>query len=303
LLSSALMTEALQAQVSQKFKTARQNGTQKNNPLHFLLVDDSSTYHKMMAYRFKILNWTATSVYNGKEAVDLYNCNGFDGIDVILMDKEMPVMTGDEATSRLISMGCKIPIIALTGSGHLYDMRGAMGVLSKPLQIPNLLHALLRGQQKRFEDVAALALVPAKRPDRVVLNPNVQSWSTQDVCRWLTTLGTAYRKYAAGFIDNGITGEMLLTLNHPSHYATLGITNSLHAKRIDVGIRSLRAHVIQRRQSSSSSSAPTQQPSAQQPSAETDSRATKCYSPDLHLMDEEEPMGTGLDSMEMEVGF
>ena len=145
----------LQEKVSKNFQKR-----QKNFPLHFLLVDDSSTYHKMMAYRFKILNWTATSVYNGKEAVELYSNSGFKGVDVILMDKEMPVMAGDEATSRLVSMGCTIPIVVLTGTAHHDTIRGAMGVLSKPLQIPNLLHALLRGQQKRFEEMTnALVLL------------------------------------------------------------------------------------------------------------------------------------------------
>ena len=133
---------------------------------------------------------------------------------------------------------------------------------------------------------------PVARAEKVVLNPNVEQWSPRDVCRWLATLGSAYRIYTAGFIDNGITGEMLLSLNHPSHYATLGVTNSLHMKRINVGVRSLRAHVLQRRKAASSSGA--QQPSG--PSADS------CFSSDI-VMDEEEPMGTGLDSMEMEDGF
>lgn len=131
------------SRVKKDFRAARQ----KNLPLHFLLVDDDSVYHKMMAYRFKILNWTATSVFNGKEAIELYRKNGFAGVDVILMDKHMPVMSGQETTTKLVAMGCRTPIIALTGTNNNDVMKGAMGVLSKPLQIPNLLHALLRGQQ------------------------------------------------------------------------------------------------------------------------------------------------------------
>lgn len=131
------------SRVKKNFRATKQ----KNLPLHFLLVDDDSVYHKMMAYRFKILNWTATSVFNGKEAIDLYRRNRFSGVDVVLMDMEMPVMTGQETTIKLISMGCRTPIIALTGTRNNYVMKGAMGVLTKPLQIPNLLHALLRGQK------------------------------------------------------------------------------------------------------------------------------------------------------------
>ena len=67
------------------------------------------------------------------------------------------------------------------------------------------------------------------------------------MCRWLSTLGKAYHIYTPSFIDNGITGEMLLSLNHPSHYVTLGVTNNLHIRRIDVGVRELRSHVLKRR--------------------------------------------------------
>ena len=68
------------------------------------------------------------------------------------------------------------------------------------------------------------------------------------MCRWLSTLGKAYHIYTPSFIDNGITGEMLLSLNHPSHYVTLGVTNNLHVRRINVGVRELRAHVLKRRE-------------------------------------------------------
>lgn len=277
-------------QLRKKFRKTQAN-REKNYPLHFLLVDDDNTYHKMMTYRFKILNWKATSLFNGKEAVELYRKNGFQGVDVILMDKEMPVMAGEEATTRLVSMGCKTPIIALSASGHNYVMKGAMGALQKPLQIPNLLHALIRGRQtmaspsELMKPPAKLVLNPnveswsrqdvcrelMKPPAKVVLNPNVRSWSSQDVCRWLTTLGNAYRVYTPAFVDNGITGQMLLSLNHPSHYATLGVTNNLHIRRINLGVRWLRTHVLQRRKLA-----------GKQPQATTRSDGS---------MMEEEPMG------------
>ena len=101
-----------------------------------------------------MLNWKITSLYNGQEAVTLYQQTGYQNIDIVLMDKDMPVMTGDVATTKLIQMGCDTPIVALSSSAESLDefvIRGAMGALNKPLQIPNLLQTLLRTRSMKVE--------------------------------------------------------------------------------------------------------------------------------------------------------
>ena len=139
-------------------------GVRRNLPIHFLVVDDSDVVHKMLSHRFKILNWTMLSLSNGQEAVKFYQETGFDNIDMVLMDNSMPIMNGLVATTKLIQMGCETPIVGLTASAKSLDefvVRGALGALNKPLQIPNLISNLLRVRASKVE--AALEAARQKK--------------------------------------------------------------------------------------------------------------------------------------------
>ena len=129
-------------------------GVRKNHPINFLVVDDSDLVHKVLHHRFKMLNWTMVSLFNGQEAVKFYQETGFKNVDIVLMDKSMPVMDGLIATTKLIHMGCETPIVALSASPENLDefvARGALGAITKPLQIPNLVSNLLRVRSLKVE--------------------------------------------------------------------------------------------------------------------------------------------------------
>lgn len=65
------------------------------------------------------LNLQCDEAENGQIAVDLHKQGNT--YDLVLMDKEMPVMDGHEATRQLRSMGVKTPIVALTGNALTTD--------------------------------------------------------------------------------------------------------------------------------------------------------------------------------------
>lgn len=65
------------------------------------------------------LNLQCDEAENGQIAVDLYKEGRT--YDLVLMDKEMPVMDGHEATRQLRTMGVKTPIVALTGNALATD--------------------------------------------------------------------------------------------------------------------------------------------------------------------------------------
>ncbi len=72
---------------------------------------------------------------NGREAVQLW-CEG--GADLVLMDCQMPVMDGFQATAELRRLGCETPIIALTANAVRGDREKCLAVgmneyLSKPV--------------------------------------------------------------------------------------------------------------------------------------------------------------------------
>ena len=88
---------------------------------HILLVDDSQASRMFIPIFLQSTGCHIRQASNGKEAIDLMDEHDF---DIVLMDMEMPVLGGLEAT-RLIRSGKvflrfkgfkEIPIIALTGN-------------------------------------------------------------------------------------------------------------------------------------------------------------------------------------------
>ena len=110
------------------------------------------------------------SLSNGQEAVEFYRETGFKNIDLVLMDNAMPVMTGLVATAKLIQMGCETPIVALTASAGSHDeflAIGALGAISKPLQIPTLISNVLRVRSLKVQaarQIKAFACARSEKP-------------------------------------------------------------------------------------------------------------------------------------------
>ena len=78
---------------------------------------------------------------NGQEAVDALSEGTT--FDIVLMDIQMPVMDGLEATRRIRAMGLDVPIIALTAHALESDQRkslevGMNGHLAKPYRLQDL---------------------------------------------------------------------------------------------------------------------------------------------------------------------
>ena len=76
----------------------------------------------------------------------------------------------------------------------------------------------------------------------VIVNPDVESWTTDEVCRWLKGLGGAYTMYIPTFRYLKISGRQLLTMNAPDDFDTMGMMD-LHRKRILHGVLKLRRHM------------------------------------------------------------
>ncbi len=114
--------------------------------LRILLVEDHPIN---IAVAKKILeSWNATVevAENGLRAIHIFSPSRF---DLILMDIQMPVMDGYEATQLLREKGYTVPIIALTASASLSDMSKIMSCgmndfVSKPFNPNNLFHKMQR---------------------------------------------------------------------------------------------------------------------------------------------------------------
>ncbi|PTQ90821.1 response regulator [Agitococcus lubricus] len=117
---------------------------------HVLVVDDNPANRKVAEAMLKSAGCTVSSANNGREALQLMAAGD---IDLVLMDCQMPIMDGYEATQEWRSQerDKRLPIIALTANASADNetaclTAGMDGMLSKPFrkqQLEMLLSAWL----------------------------------------------------------------------------------------------------------------------------------------------------------------
>jgi len=121
--------------------------------LHFLIVDDE----EFNLYLIKgILNkWgvTFTEACNGQEAVDLAKKNAY---DLVLIDIQMPILDGYEATKQILKHRPSSKVIALTATTKSIDTKktessGMHAVLQKPFAESDLLTCILKILPEEYE--------------------------------------------------------------------------------------------------------------------------------------------------------
>jgi two-component system sensor histidine kinase/response regulator len=119
--------------------------------LRLLLVEDNLVNQKLAHRLLEKMGHEVTLAVNGQQAVDVVQRGTF---DVILMDIQMPVMGGVEATQKIrewqVQAGVRTPIIAMTahalsGDAEKYLQAGMDGYVSKPVCTE-----LLRSEIERF---------------------------------------------------------------------------------------------------------------------------------------------------------
>ncbi|MGD0784291.1 MAG: ATP-binding protein [Sedimentisphaerales bacterium] len=111
-----------------------------------LIVEDSPTNQMLVDLLLKRFGLKTEIVENGLLAVQKAAVNKY---DVILMDMQMPVMNGYEATMQLRKDGLKIPIIALTACAMAGDdekcfAAGCSDYLTKPVDRKKLFELLTK---------------------------------------------------------------------------------------------------------------------------------------------------------------
>ncbi len=128
------------------------DSTAVERPLKILLAEDNIVNQKIAVRMLEKRGWRVTAVDNGRRVLECLEHE--DGFDLILMDAQMPVMDGLEATRRIREAekrsGGHIPIVALTARAMSGDRRrcldaGMDGYVSKPID-----------RQKLYEAVEAL---------------------------------------------------------------------------------------------------------------------------------------------------
>ncbi len=124
-----------------------------------LLVEDGPDNQRLISVLLKKRGAEVTLAENGQVAVDMVltkppgsateDKHRSEPFDVILMDMQMPVMDGYEATARLRQQGYRGPIVALTAHAMSYDRQkcldaGCNDYLTKPIDREKLVETVAR---------------------------------------------------------------------------------------------------------------------------------------------------------------
>ncbi|MBI1405020.1 MAG: response regulator [Caulobacter sp.] len=122
---------------------------EEGRPLRILAAEDNLTNQKVLRAVLDPLDIDLHVVSDGRAAVEAWREGGF---DLILMDIQMPVMDGVEATLAIRAEegrgnGGRIPILALTANAMTYQVEqyiqaGMDGHVSKPIELQKLYTAI-----------------------------------------------------------------------------------------------------------------------------------------------------------------
>ena len=111
----------------------------KNFSGHILIVEDNPVNQELAELMLKEYGCTFETASNGKNAVDLVKDNNDKPFNLVLMDCQMPIMSGYTATKaiRKLAMENHLPIIALTANAMEGDQQhcleaGMDDYLTKP---------------------------------------------------------------------------------------------------------------------------------------------------------------------------
>ena len=131
------------AQYREQSKSATAKG-QAVTSGHILVVEDNQINQEVVGEQLRQIGLQVSYADNGALAVSAVRENTY---DLILMDIQMPVMDGYEATRHIRDAGITTPIVALTAAAMVEDMRKAKACgmndhLSKPFRQEEMIRVL-----------------------------------------------------------------------------------------------------------------------------------------------------------------
>ncbi len=197
---------------------------------HLLLVEDNLINQEVAQAQLQRLGLTCTLAHNGIQAVALARQQTF---DLILMDIQMPVLDGYEATRQIRRFNEHIPIIALTAAAMVDDQRKAIEAgmnahLSKPIESEELKKTLITWlKQPRNTTVAAQA--PKPSTNEPLLEPHI-------AINRLSGKSDLYHKLLEHFKVQ-IDGEFLAL---PAHLASLDHTSAKAIEEAERAVHTLK---------------------------------------------------------------
>jgi FixJ family two-component response regulator len=109
------------------------------------VVDDDASFRVAIERRLKLAGYDVATYATANQLLD--RLPSHDAPGCILLDVQIPGLTGPELQERLGQLGCGLPIVFLTGHGDIpMSVRamkaGAEDFLTKPVSSEDLIHAI-----------------------------------------------------------------------------------------------------------------------------------------------------------------
>ncbi|MBK3519824.1 response regulator [Carboxylicivirga marina] len=121
-----------------------------------LLVEDNETNKQIGIELLELAGVNVDVVSNGEEAISAVHDGGANYFDLVLMDIQMPVMDGFDATKGILAMEehASLPIIAMTadaigGIKKKYLNAGMVDMIAKPIDPEQVYKKILKWVEKR----------------------------------------------------------------------------------------------------------------------------------------------------------
>lgn len=146
ILSGLFLEDVKHNSLSQIQNYSIQEDLQRLNGSKILLVEDNAINQEIIIGLLEFSSIAIDIANNGQEAVDLFDKNRY---DLILMDMQMPIMDGYEATKKIRESDTTIPIIALSANAMHEEIEKAKTAgtnehIDKPINVEKLYETLLK---------------------------------------------------------------------------------------------------------------------------------------------------------------
>ena len=144
-----------------------EEGTSPLSGMKFLCAEDNAINAEILEMLLEANGASCTICSNGQEIVDAFASVKPGEYDMILMDVQMPVMNGYEATKAIRrsshELAKTIPIIAMTANAFSEDIQHSLAAgmnahVSKPIEMKVL--------EKTIRSIKSLSLIHISEPTR-----------------------------------------------------------------------------------------------------------------------------------------
>ena len=108
--------------------------------MRVLVIEDDTEMALTVATGLRHARMAADTAFDGPGGLERALLNDY---DVIVLDRDLPGMHGDEVCGRLVDAGCRSRVLMLTAAAETEDLvaglgRGADDYLTKPFDFPEL---------------------------------------------------------------------------------------------------------------------------------------------------------------------